>query len=264
MIAATTGLDALAGTAIVPVVVWALVAGTATAWVAHRYRSAIDEAGDEYADLAVASCRRCLHEISLLEVVPGRAGTCASCGRSLPATWLGSQLAVLLGSLAMLATFGARAVLVPFLWLVPVLVTAAVVDLRTMLIPKRVVWVGFGVGLATIAATAAWLGAADTIVNALIGAGAYFGFLFVMHMVSPNGMGFGDVRLALVLGLYLGWIDLRLPLFGLLIGNVVYLCYALPRRLSRGSDDGRYSPFGPGLAMGTLLAVVFYSSLVPT
>src|SRR3954451_18086503 len=113
-----------------------------------------------------------------------------------------------------------------------------------------------------MAAVAFAKGRPESLESALIGAGAYFAFLFVMHVVSPAGMGFGDVRLSLVLGLYLGWIDLRLPLFGLLIGNIVYLCYALPQRIKKGKEAGRYSPFGPGLALGTLLAVVLYASLV--
>ena len=98
--------------------------------------------------------------------------------------------------------------------------------------------------------------------RAAIGSAAYFGFLFLFHVVSPGGLGFGDVRLALVLGLYLGWIDLRLPLFGLLLGNLVYLGYAVPARITGGKGGAKHSPFGPGLAMGTLLAVVFSSSLI--
>jgi prepilin signal peptidase PulO-like enzyme (type II secretory pathway) len=66
----------------------------------------------------------------------------------------------------------------------------------------------------------------------------------------------------LVLGLYLGWIDWRLPLFGLLLGNLAYLVYAVPQRIARGREGAKFSPFGPGLAMGTLLAVFFYSNLI--
>lgn len=261
---AATGLAALSSLALVPVVAWALVAGTMAAWIAHRYEPATDEDGYEFADLGVARCTHCEHEIGLAESWPGRSGTCAECGRSVPGTWLGAQLAVLLGCLAMLATWGPSTTLLPFLWLVPVLVVAAVTDLRTMLIPKRVVWVGFGVGLLSIAAVALGRGNPGELVTALIGAAAYFGFLFVMHVINPGGMGFGDVRLALVLGLYLGWIDLRLPLFGLLIGNVVYLAYALPQRIRKGKESGRFSPFGPGLVAGTFLAVFFWTSLIPT
>lgn len=258
-----TGLGALSSLALIPTVVWGVVAGSIAAWFGHRYASGNDADGYEVAVLADATCPRCEHVITLAETAPGRSSTCASCSRRLPLTWVGTQLAVLVGSLAMLTTFGPRAVLIPFLWLVPVLVTAAVTDLRTWLIPKRVVWVGLGIGLVSIAAVSTIGGHPETLQSAAIGSAAYFGFLFVFHVISPMGMGFGDVRLALVLGLYLGWIDLRLPLFGLLLGNLTYLVYALPRRFSKAEGEGgKYAPFGPGLAMGTLLAVVFYASLI--
>ena len=248
--------------ALIPIVAWGLLAGTVAAWIAHRYTSGTNEFGDEIAVLGDAHCGRCEHVVTLGESAPGRAGTCAECARSLPMTWLGTQLAVLLGCIAMLATWGPTVTVIPFLWLVPVLICAAVTDLRTMLIPKRLVWVGLAVGLASIALVAFSRNRPEELQGALIGSVAYFGFLFVMHVISPGGMGFGDVRLALVLGLYLGWIDVRLPLFGLLIGNVVYLAYALPQRIRKGKEAGKFSPFGPGLAMGTLLAIYFWTSFI--
>lgn len=259
---AATGFDAFATFAMIPVVVWAVLAGMVATWIAHRYVEANDDSGHEFALLADATCPHCDEVVALEHLIPGRLGICASCGRALSSTWIGGVLATLVGCLAMLATFGDSAALIPYLWLVPVLVTAAIVDLRTMLIPKRVVWVGFGVGLASIAAVSLWFDLLGSIPPALIGAVAYSGFMFVLHIVNPNGLGFGDVRLAMLLGLYLGWIDIRLTLFGLLLGNIIYLAYALPQRLSRGRDADRYSPFGPGLAMGTIVAVVLYSVLV--
>lgn len=259
---ATTGLAALSSPAIILVLAWGLAAGTVATWIAHRYRAVTAADGVESAVLGDVACPDCGEVVLLVDAVPGRTGICRACDRHLGASWLGGVAAVTAGSVAMLATWGPGRNLLPFLWLVPVLVVAAIVDLRTMLIPRRVVWVGFAVGVASIAAVALSRGRPSELVTALVGAAGYFGFLFVMHVVHPSGMGFGDVRLALVLGLYLGWIDIRLPLFGLLLANVVYLAYALPRRLSRRGDDGRYSPFGPGLAMGTLLAVCGWAGLV--
>jgi prepilin signal peptidase PulO-like enzyme (type II secretory pathway) len=257
-----TGLAALSTFAIIPTVIWGLVAGTVAAWFGHRYASGNDADGYEVAVLSDATCPRCGHVITLAEAAPVRSSACNSCSRRLPITWIGTQIAVLLSSIAMLATWGPRAVLLPFLWLVPVVITAAVTDLRTMLIPKRVVWVGLAIGFATIAGVSLWLDEPGLVTNAVIGSAIYFGLLFVMHVISPGGMGFGDVRLALVLGLYLGWIDWRLPLFGLLLGNLAYLVYAVPQRIARGREGAKFSAFGPGLAMGTLLAVFFYSNLI--
>ena len=259
---AATGLDAFATITIFPTVAWAVISGMVATWFGHRYVEATDDDGYEFALLSTADCGHCGHEITLSQLAPGRLGICGGCGRALPASWIGGVLASLVGCLAMLATFGNNAIVIPYLWLVPVLVAAALVDLRTMLIPKRIVWVGFGVGLSLMAVTAAWIGLLSSLQGALIGAVAYFGLMFVLHMVSPGGLGFGDVRLALILGLYLGWIDVRLTLFGLFIGNVAYLVYALPQRIRHGREGGRFSPFGPGLAVGTVVALCCYSILV--
>lgn len=259
--ASDTGWGALATYAVIPTVVWGIAAGWVCSWIAHRYQSVEDSDGFERADLGDAVCSHCERSLSLSDVAPIRSWACVGCHHRLPITVIGTQLAVLIGALAMLMTWGAESVVLPFMWLVPVVITAAVIDIRTMLIPKRLVWVGFGVGLASISAVALFRGNPETIVRALIGAALLFGFLFITHVVSPAGMGFGDVRLAAVLGLYLGWIDIRLPLFGLLIGNVAYLSYAIPARISKGKLAGRYSPFGPGLALGTLIAVVMSSTL---
>ena len=54
-------------------------------------------------------------------------------------------------------------------------------------------------------------GDAELIRYALVGARVYFGFLLVAHLISPRGMGFGDVKLAAVMGLYVGWLGTTDP-----------------------------------------------------
>jgi len=83
-------------------------------------------------------------------MVDNRAARLPHCFEALPASWLAIQLGIPAFALAMLPPSGARWALIPFLWLVPVLVVAAGVDIRLMLIPRRIAWVGFGVGLALI------------------------------------------------------------------------------------------------------------------
>ena len=96
--------------------------------------------------------------------------------------------------------------------------------------------------------------------HALIGAVVYFVFLFITHMISPGGMGFGDVRLSLLLGLYLGWISLILPAVGLFFACILGVVLGLAVRMA--SDGERHFPFGPGLAAGTMMAIWFSSPIV--
>jgi leader peptidase (prepilin peptidase) / N-methyltransferase len=98
--------------------------------------------------------------------------------------------------------------------------------------------------------------------RALIGAALAWAFFLILHLVSPRGMGFGDVRLSFLLGLFLGWLDLRhvfLGIFlGFLLGSIVGLALMALRR--RGRKD--HIPFGPFLAAGAIVAVLFGSSIL--
>jgi leader peptidase (prepilin peptidase)/N-methyltransferase len=246
---------------VLSVAVGGAVVGWLVAHLVHRYH---EDSATETAVLAEAACPSCAHRLSLGDTVPTRlwlsGARCPSCDQRLPWSWVAIQVAIPVLGLAMVATWGASWALIPFLWLVPVLVAAAAVDIRLMLIPRRIVWVGFGVGLLLIAAVSLTVGSAEDLRRALVGAGLYFAFLFVTHLISPGGMGFGDVRLATVLGLYLGWISIVMTavglflacLFGVAIGLVV-------RRVTRGQ---RHFPFGPGLAAGTMVAIWFWSPIL--
>ena len=244
---------------------WLMRGGRAVGWLAaHLVHSYVEDEATESAVLADATCPHCHHVLEQAHTAPPRwwlAGrACPNCREPLPTSWIAVQLAVPVLGLAMLATFGLKWSLIPFLWLVPVLVVAAAVDIRTMLIPRRIVWVGFWVGLALLTATTLVTGSVDDLVRSLAGAGLYFGILFVTHMISPGGMGFGDVRLALLLGLYLGRIDLMLTAVGLFLACLFGVAMGLGVR--RATHGRRHFPFGPGLAAGTMVAIFFWSPII--
>lgn len=101
---------------------------------------------------------------------------------------------------------------------------------------------------------------------ALIGAALYFGFLFVAHLISPRGMGFGDVKLAALMGLYVGWLGatfvdaLALVLWAMLIGFAVGTVFGVVLLAARRRN--RPFPFGPFLALGAVAAILLSSGLV--
>jgi leader peptidase (prepilin peptidase)/N-methyltransferase len=243
-----------------------VVGGTAVgwwcAWLAHRYDEEVDaEAGVYMAILGDATCEHCSHVLLPVETAKA-GGACPNCARRLPTGWFVTTAAVPILGLCMLATFGAKLWLVPFLWLVPVLVVASAIDIRLMLIPSRVAWVGFGVGAVLLLAVAAYYGkAGPAIVNMAVGVGLCFGILFVMNLVGPSGMGMGDVRLAAVFGLYLGFIDWRLAMIGLILASFLGVLLGVVVRLVR-RDGEKHFPFGPGLALGAIVAVCFYKPLL--
>src|SRR5215207_8520122 len=83
--------------------------------------------------------------------------------------------------------------------LVLLLVPVTLIDLDTHTIPNKITYPGFVVGLALIAVLET-----DSLVEHLIASAAAGGFLFVAWFAYPRGMGLGDVKLAFVLGIFLG------------------------------------------------------------
>src|SRR5690606_14692726 len=124
-----------------------------------------------------------------------------------------------------------------------------------------VAWWGAGVGAGLIAATSLWIGAPGTLRGAVVGGVCYFAFLFIVSIISPGGMGFGDVRLSLLLGLYLGWTHVMMPAAGLFLACLIGVGLGLGVRLASHGRQ-RHFPFGPGLALGTLLAIAFHAPIL--
>jgi leader peptidase (prepilin peptidase)/N-methyltransferase len=142
------------------------------------------------------------------------------------------------------------------------LVAVSVIDLRHYLIPNRVVYPALAVSLPLLVVASAAGHSWDRLFDALLGAAAAWALLLLVHVVSPRGMGFGDVRLAFVLGLFLGWLGLDRVVLGLflgfLLGAVAGVGLILLRRRTRKDSI----PFGPFLALGALIAVLAGDPLI--
>jgi leader peptidase (prepilin peptidase)/N-methyltransferase len=148
-------------------------------------------------------------------------------------------------------------VLPAFLVLAAGLVALSVIDFEHFLLPNRIVY-PLAVGtLALLALAAVGDDAWAAFGRAVLGGVAAAAALGALHLVSPRSMGFGDVKLAFVLGLVLGWLgwsELVLGLFcGFLAGAVVGIALIALRH--RGRKD--HLPFGPFLAFGTLVVLLW-------
>ena len=126
---------------------------------------------------------------------------------------------------------------VPLLVLGASLVAVSVIDLQLLRIPDRVTFPTLAVAVPLVALVSLrYDDRRRRSLGALVGAVAYFVLLLLPHLVYPRGMGFGDVKLALVMGLYLGWLGWS---------------EAYPGRRSRSSSSCTAS------CSGALLGVVF-------
>lgn len=135
-------------------------------------------------------------------------------------------------------------------------VLLAAIDLRSKLLPNAVLvrFTAATVPLLLLAAvgTGNWGG----LLGAAAGGATLFVVYFLLALISPAGMGMGDVKLAAVLGLFGGWAGsaawLGTLLGGFLLGGVAGVAVLVLRRGSRGSTF----PFGPGMLLAAFASLV--------
>ena len=143
-------------------------------------------------------------------------------------------------------------------WLV-VLAILSWCDVRTRRIPTGIVNPATVVGAVALAATAWRTGTAARLGTAAATAAAAYAAFAVLHALNPGGLGYGDVRLSGLLGLFLGWLGPAAMPAGTLLGAAGAAVVALVMLIR--SRDGRSTlPFGPFLAGGAATVALLHSS----
>ncbi|TFV52760.1 prepilin peptidase [Geodermatophilus sp. DF01-2] len=149
-----------------------------------------------------------------------------------------------------------------FLFLAGAGVLLAVVDLRHRLLPNRAVLPSLAAGTALLLLPALADGAWSAMLRAVLGAVVLFAVFLALALVSPGGLGMGDVKLAALLGLYLGWLGWTAVLLGALAGFVVQAVVALGLLAARRVGLRAELPFGPAMLAGAVLAIG-WTALLP-
>ncbi|MFJ2439291.1 prepilin peptidase [Streptomyces sp. NPDC087658] len=157
---------------------------------------------------------------------------------------------------ALAAANGVRPELVVWLLLTPVAVLLALVDRRVHRLPDRLT-LPLATAAAVLLGPAALLpGSAGSYPGALLG-GVVLGLCyFVLFLINPNGMGFGDVKLALSLGAVLGWYGWLVLFLGAFAGFLLGAVYGVGLMLLRRADRKSAIPFGPFMIIGTFLGLL--------
>jgi leader peptidase (prepilin peptidase)/N-methyltransferase len=151
--------------------------------------------------------------------------------------------------------------LIAFLYLTSVSIALAVIDLDTHRLPNKIVLPCYAVGTVFLGAAALLSGEHERVLGASIGLAALWLAYFLMAVLYPGGMGFGDVKLAGVLGLVLGWLGWGPLIVGsfsaFLLGGVFALVLLASRRATRKGGI----PFGPWMLVGAWLGIFAGDSL---
>ncbi|SDS15682.1 prepilin peptidase [Microterricola viridarii] len=233
-----------------------------------------------------SACPRCGVRIKPWQNVPVLSwlllrGSCASCQAPISARYPlvegGTALFfgvvtwwwVASGTAAPLAALGADSadvassllLLLAFLYLAAITVVLTLIDLDHQILPNSIVLPSYLVSAVLLAESAALTGSYPALLGAAIGGAALFALYFLLALISPRGMGMGDVKLAGVLGLYLGylgWGALIVGGFGaFLIGGVFGIALIVLRKAGRKSGI----PFGPWMLLAAWLGIFFGESL---
>lgn len=194
---------------------------------------------------------------------------CPSCGRTKGVRYVAVDVVLVAAFVAIGQRFGSSWQLVPYLGLVAALVVLSAIDLETHLLPNIVVWPSIWLALFVILTLSGERGDSAGLYAALIGGGLFGGFIGMAHLLNERGMGRGDVKLALLLGLFVGWLQpdrlmaVRLVFYSIILallgGGLVGL--AFNRLRGRGRAE---IPFGPALASATLVIIIASPRLVET
>lgn len=183
-------------------------------------------------------------------------GRCRDCKEPIGVRYPVVELATAALFAAVAVRFGLDWALPGYLLFAWTLLVVALIDAATRRIPNRLTY-PLTPALGVLLGAAALLnGEAGVALRAVLGGVAGFGALLVLALISPRGMGMGDVKLAAFLGIglgYLGWGHVVLGLFGgFLLGGIVVLVL-LAVRIRKRKD---FLPFGPYLALSSLATVL--------
>ncbi|MFD8230864.1 prepilin peptidase [Streptomyces sp. NPDC059696] len=157
---------------------------------------------------------------------------------------------------ALAAATGTRPELGVWLLLAPAGVLLTVVDFRVRRLPDPLTLPFAAAALALLGLTALVPEHAGHWTTALLGSLALGGGYFVLFLINPAGMGFGDVKLALGTGAALGWYGWPTVMLGTFAGFLLGALYGAALVLTRRATRKTAIPFGPFLITGAYLGLL--------
>ncbi|MEY2445386.1 MAG: leader peptidase (prepilin peptidase) / N-methyltransferase [Ilumatobacteraceae bacterium] len=131
----------------------------------------------------------------------------------------------------------------------------SVIDLHTKRLPREIIYITAAIGIPLLCLAAIVRHEPRRMWMMLLGAGIALAFMALVYVGSRGGMGDGDVRLSPLLGAYLGWINPGIVAVGLFLGFFAGAAVGVAMMASGRAGRKTAVPFGPFLALGTIVAV---------
>jgi leader peptidase (prepilin peptidase)/N-methyltransferase len=208
-----------------------------------------------------SSCPSCAAALAWRDNIPVVSwlvlgGRCRSCRARISVRYPTLEAATAVLWVAVALRFGAS-------WTTPAvdafgagLLALSCIDLERYLLPKRVVYPTAAVSGVFLAVATLWGREWHRLLVAGISGGLAFGLFFALNWFNSQWLGFGDVRLAGVIGLVLGWLGLPYLLVGLLAANLSGLAVAVGLLALGRMKRGTPIPYGVFLSAGSMVAVL--------
>lgn len=231
-----------------------LMAGSFITVVAHRVPQGLSIVGPR------SQCPTCETQIAAYDNVPvfswlALRGRSRCCGESISARYPLTELALgVLFAIVALDLHADAGELALGLVFVSTLVAVTVTDLERRIIPNAILGVAAVIGIAIVAVSDP-----ASLPERLLAAAGAGGLLLAAALAYPRGMGMGDVKLAAVMGIFLGRYVAPALLIALAAGSVVGIAI-----MARSGAEARKQaiPFGPFLALGGVVALLAGPELV--
>ena len=183
-------------------------------------------------------------------------GRCRDCGTSISARYPLVELLTALLFAVMALRLGLDPALPAFLYLVAIGVALAFIDLDHKRLPDALTLPSYVVVTVLLGGAAVLGSDSGSFLRALLGGAAMFAVYFALCFAYPAGMGFGDVKLAGVLGLCMGWLGWGSWSVGLFLGFFLGGVFGIALIARRKGGRKTAVPFGPFMLLGALVAIL--------
>lgn len=213
-----------------------------------------------------SACPGCAQPISPKDNVPVVSwlllrGRCRHCGMPISARYPLVEMLTAAAFVSVALRFG-------WSWTLPAeiifaggLVALSFIDLDHLLLPRVIVYPLGAAVLAALLVAAGVQGSWHRLAVAAICAGVEFTALFLINLISPRALGFGDVRLGPVIALALGWLGWRYAFIGFLAANLLGAVVGLVLIAMKRAGRRTPIPFGVFLSVGAFVTMMIGGSI---
>ena len=216
--------------------------------------------------LPPSHCEACQHKLAAKDLIPVFSylrlrGRCRYCQAVIPRKLFWVELATAVIFALLYWHYGLSPELGIMIFYACIFIIIFVVDLEHGLILNKVVYPGMVVALLLALLPQPWLTrwTVTGIANAALGGGIGFGIFFLIAVVFRGGMGWGDVKLAALIGLATGFPLVFLSIImGVILGGIVAVALVIAKKRKRR----RTIPFGPFLALAAMITLLWGSNIL--